>query len=268
MTPDATPAQRFAALVELPDELLVSRLDEAALLIAAALQPGLDIEKYITRLDEIAGATPDATLAAVTEHLFHTEGFRGNSDDYYDPRNSYLDHVLDSREGIPITLGVVLMEVVRRLGISLRGVGMPGHFLVRLDSEIPLFVDPFEGGRLLAPTECEQLFRGVHGVDAQFDPSYLDAVDSHAILARMLANLRTIFLSRQDSRALAAVLTLRNAIPGIPIEEQLELAGVLVALSRFGEAATVIEALAPRSRTSEGRSSLQGKAARLRARLN
>lgn len=266
MTSD--PTGRFAALVQGPEAELADRFDEAALLIAAHARPDLDIDAYRARLDDLAAACPEPTLAAVSRQLFAVEGFRGNTDDYYEPENSYLDQVLDRRLGIPITLAVVLLEVGRRLDISLAGVGMPGHFLVRLRGEPALFLDPFAGGRLLAASECAERFHAAVGPATPFDPSYLDPVGPAAILARMLANLRQVHLERQDSRALAWVLRLRNTIPDVPVEQQAELAGVLLSLGRFDEAADVLEELVPAAPTEAAADKLRYKAAGLRARLN
>ena len=261
------PTDRFARLVRAPKADLDANLDTAALLIAAHANPGLDIEAHRGRLDELAAACDEPVLAEVTNQLFGIEGFRGNDADYYDPRNSYLDQVLERRVGIPITLSVVLMEVARRLGIELEGVSMPGHFLVRLAGEPPILLDAFEGGRLLSEHECEARFRAVQGPAAPFDPGYLEGVGTVAILARMLNNLRSIHLQRQDSRSLEWVLRLRGLLPGATLEERTERAGVLAALARFDEAATLLEDLAAEAPEQQA-GTMASKARRLRARLN
>ena len=259
---------RFTALLQGRDEDLAANFDEAVLLIAKLARPELDVELYRTRLDSLAAEVSEPTLAAVVHQLFVVEGFRGNTDDYYDPANSCLDAVLDRRLGIPISLGVVLLEVGRRLDVPIAGVGLPGHFLVRLRGEPALFLDPFEGGRLLAATECRDRFHAVYGAAAPFAPEFLDAVSPRSILQRILANLRQIYMKRRDSLALAGVLRLRNAIPGLPVVEQAELAGVLLSLGRFDQAAAVLEALAPEAESEEAAARLRHKAVGLRARLN
>jgi regulator of sirC expression with transglutaminase-like and TPR domain len=264
---DGTPTGRFAELVRAPEPVLREHLDEAALLIAAHANLGLDIEHYRRRLDDLAARCGDAVLAEVSHQLFGVEGLRGNDEDYYDPRNSYLDEVLDRRVGIPITLSVVFLEVARRLEIPVAGVSMPGHFLVRLLGEPPVLLDPFAGGRLLSEAECEERFRAVQGPAAPFDASYLAPVATLDIVGRMLNNLRSVHLQRQDSVALDWVLELRGLLPGATLEERQERAGVLVALARFDEAADLLERLA--GEASDARAaSLAGKAKRLRARLN
>ena len=262
---DAT--DRFARLVRGPASELEVNLDTGALLIAAHARPSLDVDHYRRRLDELAQSCDEAVLAEVTNRLFGIEGFRGNDADYYDPRNSYLDEVLDRRVGIPITLSVVLMEVARRVGVELQGVSMPGHFLVRLAGEPPILLDPFEGGRLLSEAECEARFQAVQGPEAPFDPGYLEPVGTIAILARMLNNLRTIHLQRQDSASLEWVLRLRGLLPGATLGERSERAGVLAALTRFDEAATLLEDLACEA-PDEQATAMTAKARALRARLN
>ena len=262
------PTDRFARLVRAPKDELDANLDLGALLIAAHANPALDIDAQRQRLDELAAACDEPVLASVTERLFAIEGFHGNDADYYDPRNSYLDEVLDRRLGIPITLSIVLMEVARRVGIDLHGVSMPGHFLVRLRGEPPVLLDAFEGGRLLSEHECEQRFRAVQGPAAPFDPGYLEPVGTIAILARVLNNLRTIHLQRQDSRSLEWVLRLRGLLPGATLDERSERAGVLAALARFDEAAILLEDLASQAPEPAKAEALTSKARRLRARLN
>src|SRR5438067_2212591 len=136
---------RFAELVQGDEDTIP--LDETALLIAAHAYPDLDVAAELARLDAIAARCPGDELDVRHE--------------YYDPRNSFLNEVLDRRLGIPITLSLVTMEVGRRIGVPLLGVGMPGHFLVRYG---PVVVDPFTGGRKLTEDDCRQLLSGTLGV--------------------------------------------------------------------------------------------------------
>jgi regulator of sirC expression with transglutaminase-like and TPR domain len=269
------PTARFAELVRRPAEEIDGRLDVGALLLAAhAHTPafrGAELDAFIAhgteRLDELAARCNEPVLAEVSHQLFGVEGFRGNDDDYYDPRNSYLDEVLARRIGIPITLSVVLLEVAKRVGIPLVGVSMPGHFLVRLIGDPPVLLDPFAGGLLLSEAECEARFAAVQGPGVAFDQRYLEPVGAVDILARMLNNLRTIHLSRQDSRNLEWVLRLRGLLPGATLEDRTERAGVLAALGRFDDAAELLEDLAEHA-PDERAPSLRSKALGLRARLN
>lgn len=192
---------RFGELLAGPEDEL--RLDEAALLIAAADHP-VDVEARLAELDALAAAAPAATVDGLARHLFVAEGFGGNGDDYYDAGNSYLDVVLDRRLGIPITLAVLLMEVARRRGVVVEGVNAPGHFLVRAEGRL---LDPFAGGRPVPDADA---------VDAPI-------AGPHVILARMLANLKAVHIQRGDITALRTVLRLRVLVPGVPESDRAEL---------------------------------------------
>lgn len=204
--------ERFAALMRRPEAEVP--LDEVALTVAAHAHPGLDVDAELGRLDALADSCFAPTLDALVRHLFVDLGFHGNEDDYYDPANSYLNEVVDRRTGIPLTLSVLTIEIGRRLGVPLAGVAMPGHFLLRDRVDDSLFVDPFARGAYLDEGGCRRVFRALHGPDARFDPSYLDPVGAHTMVARLLANLRAIFAARQDRGGLAWVVALARLTPG------------------------------------------------------
>lgn len=209
------PTARFVELVHLqPAEV---PLDQAALLIAAHARPRLRdddaLAREVAKLDTLAGGVRNPTLDGLLAHLFASGHLRPARRDYYDPRNSFLDQVLDRRIGIPITLAVVTMEVGRRVGVPLDGVGMPGHFLLRDKVDRTVFVDPYHGGRLLDASGCRDLYRAVSGDDAPWDDEYLDPVDKVAILARVLANLKAAYRRRRDTAGLRWVMTLRTRLP-------------------------------------------------------
>lgn len=206
-----SPTARFAEVVLGREAALP--LDELAFLIAAHAHPGLDVAAQLGRLDELAAQVNDPTLDGLRRLLFRDLGFAGNEADYYDPRNSFLDDVLDRRTGIPISLAVVMLEVGRRVGVPLSGVSMPGHFLVRDKVDPEVFVDPFAGGLVLDRRGCQLRFHGVHGVDATFDPAFLEPVGKLAIVDRMLANLDGVATRRGDLAMLAWVLKLRALVP-------------------------------------------------------
>lgn len=200
--------RRFRELVARADVPLA----EGALVLAQEEYPGLAVESYLRRLDELAEAVQgrlsprrDAagTLRALGAVLFEDSGFRGNTEAYYDPRNSFLNEVLDRRLGLPITLSVVYMEVAARVGLTAQGVGFPGHFLVKLAlSGRELFVDPFHGGDILSAEDCLARFRTMMPGRA-IEPHHLEAVGSRHVLRRMLLNLRRIYVgSGDDVRAL------------------------------------------------------------------
>jgi regulator of sirC expression with transglutaminase-like and TPR domain len=188
-------------------------LDQVSFLIAAHAHPDLELDVELARLDGLADQASEPTLDGLRRLLFRDLGFAGNADDYYDPRNSFLDDVLERRLGIPISLAVVMLEVGRRLGVPLAGVSMPGHFLVRDKVDPEVFVDPFDRGLVLDRRACQLRFHGVHGADATFDPAFLDPVGKLAIIDRMLANLDGVAVRTGDLGMLAWVLRLRTALP-------------------------------------------------------
>lgn len=257
--------ERFAALMAQDEDTIP--LDLAALLIAAHARPGLDVDAQRSRLDELAATCPGRALDDLVGHLFGRLGFVGDDEDYYDPRNSYLPHVLDTRRGIPISLSVVTISVGARVGIPLVGVGMPGHFLVRALDRPDRFLDPYDGGSVLDQGGCEALFHSLHGAEVAFHPAHLAPVGPRAVAARMLANLSASFRARDDKGGLVWALRLRTLVPGVPMEERAELAGALAATGEFVQAARCLEDLSVRcsGSTAEG---YARAATRLRSRLN
>ena len=198
------PLREFAELTGGADDRV--DLARAALAIARWEYPGLDVDAYLERLDALArgvdgerrSADPVGRLHRLREYLFVEQGFAGNREDYYDPRNSFLNDVLDRRQGIPITLSLVLVEVGKRLGLAVEGIGLPGHFITgaRLgDSQILL--DPFNAGALLTPEICEALVGRVLGRKVALKPENFAAVNRRQFLARMLANLKGIYWQRE-----------------------------------------------------------------------
>lgn len=206
-------ADRFRELVRAPGPDV--RLDEAALCIAARAQPGLDVDAWCARLDELAAECSAPSFDAVLEELFVRRGFAGATDDYADPRNSFLDAVLERRRGIPISLSVVVIEVARRLGVVVHGVGMPGHFLVQAAGAEDIWCDPFAGGALLDVDGCRARFDALFRGERVLHPRDLAPTPPRAILARMLANLEQGPLGR-DPRAQEWLYELHLSIPCVP----------------------------------------------------
>ena len=258
----APAAARFAEIVARPEDDIP--LDEAAFLIAAQVRPELDVAAELRRLDDLADGCKEPTVDGLARHLFDDLGFRGNTEQYQDPDNSYLDQVLRRRVGIPITLSVLTIEVGRRLGVELDGVGMPGHFLVRHRGDPTLFLDPFGGGRRLDAAGCRAIFTNLGG--KEWDESYLAPIRPRAILTRVLANLQNIFLPA-DLRSAAWVLELRLSIPGLSVAERLMLARALGSLGRFGSAAAQLDRVAAEL-PEEDAATLAAEAKGLRARSN
>ena len=258
--------ERFAAAVNRPvDEV---RLDIAALCIAACAHPLLDVDHCLDRLDVIAGGCPDANFDALRAYLFRQVGFAGNIDHYDDPENSFLDSVLERRLGIPITLSVLMMEIGRRLGLDVRGVGMPGHFLVLDGGSGDVWCDPFHGGARLDADGCRRRFDLVYGGSLPFQPSFLAPTHPAAIVARMLANLERGSLSA-DPVQLAWMCELHLEIPGLAFQERWDLADRLAATGDVVRAATVFEELAARTEVeTDAAERLRTRARSLRARMN
>jgi regulator of sirC expression with transglutaminase-like and TPR domain len=256
-----TAADRF-------DELVLRRdppLDELVLTIAAAGRPGVDVDRELARLDDLAGELSARDAAGLNAELFGTGRFVGDGEHYYDADNSFLDRVLDRRRGIPITLSVLAMEVGRRRGIPLVGIGMPGHFLVRDAVDVDSFFDPFVGGVHLDIAGCASRFRQLHP-SGGFGEHLLEPVGSLAIASRMLNNLTNVYLRDSDVTNLAWVLRLRTALPDATVSLRRQYAGVLANAGRFWQAADAFEALAEEQ--PERREDHRRNAARLRARLN
>ena len=225
MPPPNAPRQRFAEMVRGGDDAI--DLAEAALLIAAEAYPDLDIARCLRVLDTLAaeadvamrgaGSDPERVRRLV-EFLSTTGRFRGNQDDYYDQRNSFLNEVLDRRTGIPITLAIVYLEVARRRRLALVGVGFPGHFLVKHPGAPALIIDPFFG-RFLSPSECQERLCAVAGENARLEPAHLEAATRGEILIRVLRNLKQIYVrAREFEPALACSERILLVQPELAVE--------------------------------------------------
>ncbi len=213
----------FSALVNRSIEDERIDLARAALAIARTEYPQLDPDSYLARLQGLAqrvrarltrNPAPPETIASLNTVLFEEEHFRGNVADYYDPRNSFLNEVLDRKLGIPITLALVYEEVARRIGLPLFGVGMPGHFLLKhydVDGG-QVILDPFHGGALLTPQECQQRLDQIYSGQMQLQPEFLSSVSRRRWLTRLLNNLKTIYLSGRNFRKALVMADLILAI--------------------------------------------------------
>jgi regulator of sirC expression with transglutaminase-like and TPR domain len=231
------PTARFTELVELPEREIP--LDEV-MFVVAAHDHDVDVAAQLARLDALGAAAP-SDADALARHLFDELGFAGNERDYTDPRNSYLDCVLDRRLGIPITLSILMIELGRRRGIVLEGIGMPGHFLVGTGGG--RYYDPFHHGRPIDADDARALFSVQRG-GATFHEQYLAPVGARAIIARVLANLLHAFIDRAPGSAVW-VARLRLRVPGLAPTERREIAGLLGSLGHFAEAAAELDALVP-----------------------
>lgn len=232
-----------------PDEDI--DLARAALLVAQEEYPQLSVERYLSRLDCLAEEVRDrladetaplVVLQSLVETLHVRNGLRGNREAYHDPRNSYLNDVLDRRTGIPLTLGIVTLEVGWRLGLPLAGVNFPGHFLVRFEGEtLRILVDPFEGGRALFEDESQELLDRIYGGMVRAQPAFLRPSSRRDILVRLLTNLKSVYLNARDhERALAAVERILVIHPTAPTEIR-DRGTLLARLGRVREALDQLE---------------------------
>lgn len=217
-----TAAEQLQEVFAIPDHRI--DLGRAALVLAKLEYPELDVEAYVRQLDGFAQAIqprlegrydPDRVIAGINEVLFERLGFHGNERDYYDPRNSFLNAVIDRRTGIPITLAVIYLEVARRLGLPFYGVGLPGHFLVKYDDNRQvIYVDPFHNGNVLDEQGCRDLICTLQGLRVSLSLRDFGAVDNRYIVIRMLNNLRSIYLkSRQFRKAIGVLDALLTLLP-------------------------------------------------------
>ena len=215
----------FSAQVAREDARI--ELARACLQIAEDAYPGLDVDGYVGEIERLARRlrarlAPDAIaedrVIALNEFLYDDLGFSGNADDYYDPRNSYLNEVLDRRKGIPITLSVLYMEIGRRIELPFEGVSFPGHFMVRLPMRGgTLVLDPFAGGIPQSESELRERLKrviprvagantgGVPVADLPLD-QFLEPASNRQILARLLRNLKGVYREKDKPERLLAVL--------------------------------------------------------------
>lgn len=198
--------QRFQEEVSRPNEAIA--VAKAALYIAQSEYPDLDIDTHLIALDRMAEAIaprlpkeryPLRVLQEMSRYLHQELGFDGDRDNYYDPRNSYLNQVLSRRRGIPITLSLVYLEVAKRLELPMVGIGMPGHFLIRPEFEdAGIFIDAFNGGEILFEQDCQQILQQIYQQPIPLEPQYLAPVSSRQLLLRMLTNLKIIYINQQQ----------------------------------------------------------------------
>lgn len=197
-------------------------LGRAALFVAQTAYPELEVDPQLQLLDnmaaEVASRLPAARyplriIQAINGYLFEELGFRGNTKNYYDPCNSFLNDVLSRCTGIPITLAVVYLEIARRIDFPMVGIGMPGHFIVQPDFEgSDIFVDAFNGGEVLFAEDCRQKLMQIYQQEIPtLTPALLPPVNKKQIVARMLNNLRVIYLDRRDMERALVIQDLLNA---------------------------------------------------------
>jgi regulator of sirC expression with transglutaminase-like and TPR domain len=247
-TPTASARRLFAQEVALSEVDL--GLARAALLAAKEEYAQLPEELYLARLDQMAEEVKDrladetaplVVLEELLEMLFVRRRFRGNREAYYDPRNSFLNDVLDRGLGIPLTLGIVLLEVGWRLGLPMEGVSFPGHFLVRFKgSAVDLLIDPFDEGKVRFEDQAQELLDQVYGGVVRVQEAFLRRASKRDMLFRLLTNLKGIYVKvGDDARALAVVERMLLLHPTSRGENRSR--GLL--LARMGRGAEAVEQL-------------------------
>jgi regulator of sirC expression with transglutaminase-like and TPR domain len=220
---------QFRAMVQRPDEAI--DLAEAALLIAKSVYRDLDVDHYLDRIGDLgqrlrarvpANARDIDLIQGLNRFLFEELGFAPNVEDYYDPRNSFLNEVLERRIGIPITLSILYMQVGRRVGLPLQGVSFPGHFLVKCKlEEGTAILDPYCSGISLSLQDLQRRLREIHGgeVSRAIVAGLLIAANNKEIIARLLRNLKAVYLHKGDyPHALAAIDWIITVTPGAAAE--------------------------------------------------
>ncbi len=204
-------------------------LGASALYIAQEEYPDLDTAAYLNALDVMAMEVeerlpveryPLKIIQSLNQYFYDDLGYTGNTEDYYDPRNSFLNDVIDRRLGIPITISLVYLEVARRLDFPMVGINMPGHFLIRPEfQDVGIFVDAFNRGEILFEQDCEERLTQMYGRSVPLQPQFTEPVSHRQLLARMLTNLKFIYLNRQDFlKAVAAVERILLLFPDSPTE--------------------------------------------------
>lgn len=202
----------FAHEVNQPEAEI--NLARAALVMGLFEYPDLDVPGYLGRLDRLAEAagraihSADLPALVLAQFLFETLGFAGNARNYTDPRNSFLNEVLERRLGIPISLSVLYLEVAHRTGVNAEGIGLPGHFIVRvvLDNGQVIYLDPFHGGAILSKEDCRERVRSITDGKLPFHEAFLNPVGVRYILMRMLNNLKNYYASANDFARAAKVV--------------------------------------------------------------
>jgi regulator of sirC expression with transglutaminase-like and TPR domain len=223
---------------------------ELALHLARDEYPTIDVDAYLAELNAMAteakryvrGDLP-TRVHGLSRYLFHDMGFRGNNKDYYDPLNSYFNQVLERRTGIPITLSALVMALGKRVGLHIEGVGLPGHFVAKaIDGPEQIVFDPFHGGRVLTPVDCENVVRQVTGRDITVTAETLERLPLSLMMMRMLNNLKAIYLKQADMpRAIRVLQRLRQLAPA-DAELQRDLGICLVHAGQPGKAVDLLAA--------------------------
>jgi len=214
-----------------------------ALELARDEYPQLDVAGYLSELDAMAhdlrprlGGSLLRRVELLCRYLFHDLGFCGNERDYYDPRNSYFNEVLDRRTGLPITLALTAMAVGQRVGLEVVGIGLPGHFVAKaVGNGQEVLFDPFHGGQRLTPASCERLAEEASGQPFRATPTALRGVPAGALVLRLLTNLKLVYLRGGDFvRGARVIARLRQLNPNDPLQRR-DLGAALLQADQAGQ---------------------------------
>ncbi len=231
-------------------------LDRSCLLISAVFDSSVNIESCLSELDAFAtqaaataGASDSyAMIGAIVRTLFEAQRFRGNERAYDEPQNSLLSSVLERRVGIPITLSILLMEVSRRIGLPLQGVGLPGHFVVQFpDPTSRLYIDPFHGGAVLDVPQCVALVERIYHGRVTWRDDFLAPLDHRAIVKRVLLNLKNALSQTKDYSGALAAIHLRMTLDPTDATELRDRGILFARLRRYDRAIEDLEAYLRRS---------------------
>ena len=202
-------------------------LDEALAIICWSANSEVDPPSVLDRLDELARQVTATTAEGLMAELFGPSGFVGNSVEYDDPANSLLNQVMSRKLGIPITLSAIAIEVGRRVGIPIIGIGMPGHFLCRSGEGSGItYFDPFHSPHPLSAQDCRTLYESLTQLD-NWSAEFLEPSDARIMVIRTLSNLKSIYRRRSDMANLRWVMRLRIHIPEIAAIESNEFAKLI-----------------------------------------
>jgi regulator of sirC expression with transglutaminase-like and TPR domain len=268
--------QRFREIATRPDPQL--DLVEASLLISLEDNPGLDISRYLEQVGSWSGAVQgrlegshdiERIVETINRILFDEEGFRGENDDYYDPRSAMLNEALDRHAGLPITLSILYIEISRRVGIEAAGISLPGRFLVKFSGEFgQIVVDPFDGGRVLSTIELQKILDGVYGGGVRLREHHLRSYSRREILGRELAQLKAAYLAQRNlQRAAASVDRLLILDERDPYEIR-DRAAIAVQMHAYNQAIDFFERYLELMPHAEDRARIREQIAYLRAWLD
>jgi regulator of sirC expression with transglutaminase-like and TPR domain len=276
LTHPALARRRFEEIAGRPDSLL--DLVEGSLVIALEENPSLDLDHHLREVETWTGAVRDRLQGSrdverivdtINRLLFDEEGFRGENDDYYDPRSALLSDALERHAGLPITLSILYIELSRRIGAEAVGVALPGRFLVKFSGAFGVIVvDPFDGGRVLSTQELQKILDGMFGGGVQLRESHLRSFSPKEILARELAQLKAAYLSQHELARAAASIDRLLILDDRDAYEVRDRAGLAVQMHSYRQAIELFERYLALSPSADDRSRVREQIAYLQAWLD